>query len=79
MQRASSLGSKAEQVSTPSNNKMQRTSRGSNGGSPLILVFYAPRQGRARDTYRLDSEPLRLAPTVPQTDAGFAPHALGSL
>jgi hypothetical protein len=32
------------------NNKMQRTSRGSNGGSPLILVFYAPRQGRARDT-----------------------------
>jgi hypothetical protein len=24
---------------TPSNNKMQRTSHGSNGGSPLILVL----------------------------------------
>ncbi len=29
-------------VSMPQNNKMQRTSHGQNGGSPLILVFDGP-------------------------------------
>jgi len=33
----------------PQNNKMQRTKHGLDGASPLILVFYEPRERRARN------------------------------
>ena len=66
----------------PANNKMQLTRSGHSRWRPsqLILVFYAPRQGRAGDVTRVASTATYVDRIyVPQTDDGFALHTLASL